>query len=68
MSMERELEMGIRSALFPFGLHYLTMVGGFVKISKRWENDFSSSVAGWTCRGQVARVMWVVNINNREAV
>ena len=47
-----------RLAPFGFGLHWLEMVGGFVKISNppelARENGVSSSVAGWTCRGQVA--------------
>jgi len=54
--------MVIRLGLPPLGLglHYLEMVGGFVKISNppesqmARENGFSSAVAGWTCRGQVA--------------
>jgi hypothetical protein len=45
------------------------MVGGFVKISNppEWqmarENDFSSSVAGWTCRGQVASGVLIAQVS-----
>ncbi len=51
-----QVETVIRLRWAPFGLHYLAMVSGFVKISNHpeWqmakENDFSSSVARWTCQ------------------
>jgi hypothetical protein len=69
---ERGLQIVIRlrSAPFGFGLHYLEMVGGFVKISNppEWqmarENDFSSSVAGWTCRGQVASGVLIARVTS----
>jgi hypothetical protein len=62
----------LRSAPFGFGLHYWETVGGFVKISNppEWqmarENNFSSSVAGWTCRVQVASTVVSIGriINN----